>query len=92
MPTVSEKVHYTGPDPYKGQYPSSTMPIDMKNTMIIVQPTGQLMTSFKTTTPSTAITGRTTTKQINPVQVHQETPSKALLEHYTCPPTHCSGL
>ena len=31
-------------------------------------------TSFRTTTPSTAITGRTTTKQVNPIQVHQETP------------------
>ena len=25
--------------------------------------------------------GRTTTKQVNPVQVHSETPYKALLEH-----------
>ena len=43
----------------------------------MAQPT----TSFRTTTPSTATTGRTTTKQVNPVQVHQETPCKALLEH-----------
>ena len=27
------------------------------------------------------MTGRTTTKQVNPVKVHQETPCKALLEH-----------
>ena len=40
----------------------------------------QLTTSFKTTTPSTAITGRTTTKQVNPVQVPQDTPCKAHLE------------
>ena len=53
----------------------------MKNTMIMVQPTAQPMTSFRTTTPSTAMTGRTTTKQVNPVQVHQETSHKALLEH-----------
>ena len=71
------------PHLYKGQYPSSTMPIDMKNTMIMVQPTAQPMTSFRTTKPSTATTGRTTTKQVNPVQVHQETSHKALLEHCT---------
>ena len=46
-------------------------------TMNMAQPT----TSFRTATPSTAITGRTTTKQVNPVQVPQETPCKALLEH-----------
>ena len=38
-------------------------------------------TSFRTTTPSTATTGRMTTKQVNPVQVHQETPRKAPQEH-----------
>ena len=53
----------------------------MKNTMITVQPMAQSMTSFRTTTPSTAITGRMTTKQANPVQVHKETSCKALLEH-----------
>ena len=67
--------------PYEGQYNSSTVPIDMKNTMITVQPMAQLTTSFRTTTPSTATTGRTTTKQVNPAQVHQETSCKALLEH-----------
>ena len=41
----------------------------------------QLITSFRTTTPSTAMTGRMTTKQVNPVQVHPETSCKALLEH-----------
>ena len=40
----------------------------------------QQKTSFRTTTPSTAITGRMTTKQVNPVQVPQETPCKAHLE------------
>ena len=69
------------PHPYKGQYPSSTMPIDTKNTMITVQPMAQPMTSFRTTTPSTATAGKTTTKQVYPVQVHQETSHKALLEH-----------
>ena len=71
----------TAPHPYEGRYHSSTMPIDLKKTMIMVQPMTQPMTSFRTTTPSTATTGRTTTKQVNPVHVHQETPHKALLEH-----------
>ena len=81
MPTDLGKVHCTVPHPYEGQYPSSTMPIDTKNTMITVQPTAQATISFRTTTPFTATTGRTTTKQVNPVQVHQETSCKALLEH-----------
>ena len=69
------------PHLYEGQYPSSTVPIDVKNAMITVQPTAQQITSFRTTTPSTAMTGRMTTKQVSPVQVHQETSCKALLEH-----------
>ena len=81
MPTVLGKVHCTVPHPYKGQHPSSTMPIDAKNTMITVQPMAQPMTSFRTITPSTAMTGRMTTKWVNPVQVHPETSRKALLEH-----------
>ena len=83
MPTVLDKAHCTAPHPYKGQYNSSTVPIDTKNTMIMVQPTAQPTTSFRTTTPSTAMTGRMTTKKVNPVQVHQETSCKALLEHCT---------
>ena len=39
----------------------------------------QLTTSFKTTTPSTAKTGRMTTQQVNPVQLLQETSHKAHL-------------
>ena len=81
MPTDSGKVHCTVPQPYKGQYPSSTMPIGMKNTMITVQPAAQQTTPFRTTTPSTVMAGRTTKKQVNPVQVHQETSCKVLLEH-----------
>ena len=81
MPTDSGKAHCTAPHPYEEQYNSSTVPIDTKNTVIMVQPMAQLMTSFRTTTPSTATTGRTTTKQVNPVQVHQETSCKALLQH-----------
>ena len=82
VPTVSDEAHCTAPHLYKGWYDSSTMPIDMKNTMVTVQPMAQPTTSFRTTTPSTATTGRTT-KQVNPVEVHQETSCKALLEHCT---------
>ena len=39
-----------------------------------------LTTSFRTTTPSTANNGRMTTKQVNPVQVSQDTSHKAHLE------------
>ena len=39
----------------------------------------QLVTSFRTTTPSTAMTGRMTTKQVNPV--HPDTSCKAPLGH-----------
>ena len=53
--------------------PHSTTDTLMHN---MAQPT----TSFRTTTPSTATTGRMTTKQVNSVQVHQDTPCKAHLE------------
>ena len=43
----------------------------------------QPVTSFRTTTPSTAMTGTTTTKQVNPVHVHPETSCKAPLGHCT---------
>ena len=42
----------------------------------MAQPT----TSFRTTTPSIATSGRTTTKQVHPVQVPQDTSSKTHLE------------
>ena len=46
----------------------------------------QLVASFRTTTPSApAMTDTTTTKQVNPVHVHQETSHKAPLAHCTCP-------
>ena len=38
-------------------------------------------TSFRTTTPSTAMTGRMTTKQVNPAHIHPDTPCKAPLKH-----------
>ena len=43
-------------------------------TNTFTQNMAQQTTSFRATTPSTATTGRMTTKQVNPVQVHQETP------------------
>ena len=46
----------------------------------LIQNMAQPTTSFRTTTPSTATTGRTTTKQVNPVQLPQETSCKAHLE------------
>ena len=61
-----------------GKVPSRFNEIESKtfhsatNTQNMAQPT----TPFRITTPSTATTGRTTTKQVNPVQVHQETPHK----------------
>ena len=49
-------------------------------TNTIIQNTAQLVT-FRTTTPSTATTGRKTTEQVNPVHIHPDTPCKAPLEH-----------
>ena len=51
-------------------------------TNTIIQNTAQPGTSFRTTTPSTATTGRMRTKQVNPVQVHPETSCKAPQEHF----------
>ena len=80
-PYNSSTVPSTTPHLYEGQYPSSTMHINLGKSSIMVQHTAQLMTSFRTTTPSAAMTGRMTTKQVNPVQAHPETSCKALLEH-----------
>ena len=41
----------------------------------------QPVTSFRTTTPSTAMTGRMTTKQVSPVHIHPDTSCKAPREH-----------
>ena len=46
----------------------------------LIQNMAQPTTSFRTTTPSTATNGRMTTKQVNPVQVPQDTSHKAHLE------------
>ena len=69
---------------YEEQYHLSTMHMDSEkssSTTNMVQNTAQSVTSFRTTTPSTAMTGRTTTKQINPVQVHPDTSHEAPLRH-----------
>ena len=78
---LSSTMPSTAPHPYEGQYHSSTVHTASGKPSIMVWPTAQLMTSFRTTTPSTAMTGRTTTEQINPVHVHPETSRKTLLEH-----------
>ena len=66
---------------YQEQYHLSTTHIDLSfMTTNTVQNMTQ-PTSFRTTTPSTAMTGRMTTKQVNPVHVHPDTPCKAPLEH-----------
>ena len=77
----SSTIPSTASHPYEEQYPSSTMHIDSEKPSIMVLHTAQPTTSFRTTTPSTAPTGRTTTKQVNPVHIHPETSHKALLEH-----------
>ena len=71
----------TAPHLYKGQYHSSTVHTDSGKPSITVQPMAQPTTSFRTTIPSTATTGRMTTEQVNPVHVHPETSHKTLLEH-----------
>ena len=80
-PYPSSTMPSTAPHPYEGQCHSSTMHIASGKPSIMVQPTAQLTTSFRTTTPSTATNGRMTTKQVNPVHIHPETSSKTLLEH-----------
>ena len=51
-----------------------TGPHKTRNT---VQNMAQLATSFRTTTPSTAMTGRMTTKEANSVHAHPDTSCKA---------------
>ena len=45
----------------------------------------QLVASFRTTTPSTPATADTTTKQVDPVHVHENT-------SWNAPPTHCTHV
>ena len=53
----------------------------MFHTADTAQNMAQPVTSFRTTTPSTAKTGTTTTKQVNPVHVHPDTSHKTPLGH-----------
>ena len=55
----------------------------MFHTADTAQNMAQPDTSFRTTTPSTAMTGKMTTKQVNPVHAHPDTPCKAPLGHCT---------
>ena len=63
---IESKIFHTGPH---------------STTNTIIQNMAQPVTSFRTTTPSTAMTGRMTIKQVNPVHVHPNTSCKAPLEH-----------
>ena len=70
---------------YQGKCHSDSMQIESKmfcstTNTFTQQNIAQLTTSFRTTTLSTAMNGRTTTNQVNPVQVPQETPHEAHLE------------
>ena len=68
---------------YQDQCHSNTMHSNLKTFHMAdtVQNMAQLVTSFRTTTPSTATTGIATTKQVNPVHVHPDTSHKAPLGH-----------
>ena len=77
---------------YQQQCHSNTMP-SMFHTMNAAQTTqmAQPIASFRTTTPSaSAMTDTMTTKQVNPVHVHQDTSRKAPLEH--CARVHKSTI
>ena len=74
----------TAPKQYEEQYHLSTMHIDSEKSFSItnmVQNMAQSVTSLRTTTPSTAMTGRMTTKQVNPVQVYPDISCEAPLRH-----------
>ena len=73
---------------YQEKCHSDSMQIELKtfhtgphSTTNTIHNTAHPVTSFRTTTPSTAMTGRMTTKQVNPVQVHPDTSCKAPLRH-----------
>ena len=55
-----------------------------------IEQMAQPVASFRTTTPSTAMTGTATTKQVNPVHVHPDTSCKAPLGH--CAHVHKSTI
>ena len=68
---------------YQDRCHLNTMHSNLKtfHTVDTAQNTVQPATSFRTTTPSTAMTGKMTAKQVNPVHVHQDTSRKAPLGH-----------
>ena len=68
---------------YQDRCHSNTMYSNSKtfHTADTAQNMAQLATSFRTTTPSTATTGKMTTKQVNPVYVHPDTSCNASLGH-----------
>ena len=79
---------------YQDQYHSNTMHSNSKTFhtagTVQIEQLAQPVTSFRTTTPSTAMTGTMTTKQVNPVHVHQDTSHKAPLGH--CAHVHKSTV
>ena len=80
----SSTVPSTASKQYKEQYHSSTMHINLEkssSTTNMIQNMAQSVTSFRTTTPSTALTRKMTAKQVNPVQVHQDISCEAPLRH-----------
>ena len=81
---LSSTVPSTTPKQYEEQHCLSTMHINSgkpSSTTHTVQNTAQSITFFRITTPSTAMTGRMTTKQVNPVQVHPDISREAPLRH-----------
>ena len=79
---------------YQDQCHSNTMHISLEMFHMAphstVQNMAQLVASFGTTTPSTAMTGTMTTKQVNPVYIHPNTSCKAPLGH--CAHVHKSTV
>ena len=77
---------------YQDQCHLNTMHSNLKTFHMAdtVQNMAQLVASFRTTTPSTAMTGTATTKQVNPVHVHLDTSHKAPLGH--CAHVHKSTV
>ena len=71
---------------YQYQYNSNTVP-NMSQTFHTMNTAqmAQLIASFRTTTPSTPAMTDTTTKQVNPVHVHENT-------SWNASPTHCAHV
>ena len=75
---------------YQNQCHLNTVPSSQKCFIQQIQIMAQPVASFRTTTPSTAMNGAMTTKQVNPVHVHQDTSRKAPLGH--CAHVHKSTI